>query len=281
MSLGKAPAIAVDNLDFTYPGILTWRGPRPGHHAVKAVSLDVREGETLGLVGESGCGKSTMASLVCGDRVASSGDIRLFGRSLRDLLASGRRGLARQLQVVSQDTLGSFDPRQSVGNQIIEALTIHNIGTPASRRERAAATFASVGLPESALEKLPHQLSGGQRQRVAIARALVIEPRILLCDEPVSALDVSVQAQVLNLFVELQRQRGLTMLFISHDVRVIRHVSHQIAVMQAGEIVESGAASTVLSNPTHPYTAKLMRSVPKGRRHASRMQACAIQPEFA
>lgn len=262
-----SPALEAQALDFAFPDTLTWRGMRPGHHAIKSVSLSIAPGETLGLVGESGCGKSTLASLLCADRQPTKGDIRLFGKGLKDLLATGRRGLARQLQVVSQDTLGSFDPRQSVGAQVIEALAIHEIDSAAGRRDRAMAAFAAVGLPASALDKLPHQLSGGQRQRVAIARTLVVEPKVLLCDEPVSALDVSVQAQVLNLLVSLQQSHGLALLFISHDVRVIRHVSHRVAVMQAGEIVETGPASQVLTNPSHAYTAKLMASVPKGRRH--------------
>ena len=243
--------------------------------AVIDFNLALMPGEAHGLVGESGCGKSTLASLLCGDRMPTSGTIELFGQSFDSLMKPNRRGLARHLQVISQDTLGALDPRRSVGHQMMETLAIHGIGHPSSRLDRAAETFKAVSLPVSALQKFPHQLSGGQRQRVAIARALIVEPKILLCDEPVSALDVSVQAQVLNLLLDLQRARGLSLLFISHDVRVVRHVSHRVAIMEAGRIVETGPTEEVFANPAHPYTAKLLSAVPRGRRSKIR-QATAV-----
>ncbi|MGV1759804.1 ABC transporter ATP-binding protein [Rhizobium sp. A22-96] len=269
-------ALVARNLHFSYsPGFSLWPGRVQGFHAIKDISLELKPGETLGLVGESGCGKSTLASLLCGDREPTSGEIALFGTSFKSLMKPNRRGLAKHLQVISQDTLGALDPRRSVGHQMLETLAIHGIGHPSSRLDRAAETFKAVSLPVSALEKFPHQLSGGQRQRVAIARALVVEPKILLCDEPVSALDVSVQAQVLNLLLDLQRARGLSLLFISHDVRVVRHVSHRVAIMEAGQIVETGQTEDVFANPAHSYTAKLLSAVPRGRRSKMR-QATAV-----
>lgn len=275
---GAALALAARNLQFSYSSGFSLLPRRTqGFHAIKDVSLELKPGETLGLVGESGCGKSTLASLLCGDRLPTSGEIELFGQSFGSLMKPNRRGLAKHLQVISQDTLGALDPRRSVGHQMLETLAIHAIGEPASRHDRAAETFKAVSLPASALQKYPHQLSGGQRQRVAIARALIVEPQILLCDEPVSALDVSVQAQVLNLLLELQRARGLSLLFISHDVRVVRHVSHRVAIMEAGEIVETGRTEEVFSNPAHPYTAKLLAAVPRGRRQRVRQTNTVLE----
>ncbi|WEO69509.1 ATP-binding cassette domain-containing protein [Rhizobium rhizogenes] len=275
---GAALALAARNLQFSYSSGFSLLPRRTkGFHAIKDVSLELKPGETLGLVGESGCGKSTLASLLCGDRLPTSGEIELFGQSFTNLMKPNRRGLAKHLQVISQDTLGALDPRRTVGHQMLETLAIHKIGEAAGRHDRAAETFKAVSLPASALQKFPHQLSGGQRQRVAIARALIVEPQILLCDEPVSALDVSVQAQVLNLLLELQRARGLSLLFISHDVRVVRHVSHRVAIMEAGEIVETGRTEEVFSNPAHPYTAKLLAAVPRGRRQRLRQTNTVLE----
>ncbi len=275
---GAELALAANHLQFSYSaGFSLLPGRAKGFHAIRDVSLALKPGETLGLVGESGCGKSTLASLLCGDRIPTSGEITLFGQPFKSLMKPNRRGLAKHLQVVSQDTMGALDPRRSVGHQMVETLAIHGIGYPASRLDRAAETFKAVSLPVSALQKFPHQLSGGQRQRVAIARALIVEPQILLCDEPVSALDVSVQAQVLNLLLELQRARGLSLLFISHDVRVVRHVSHRVAIMEAGRIVEAGPTEEVLSRPAHPYTAKLLSAVPRGRRSGLRPAAAMLE----
>ncbi|WP_263065231.1 ABC transporter ATP-binding protein [Dickeya dadantii] len=266
----RTTVLEAHDLDFTYhAGFSLLPGSRVGHHAVRGVSLALGQGETLGLVGESGCGKSTLAALLCGDRQPDSGTLALFDAPFAGYLRPNRRRLARVLQVVAQDTLGAFDPRHTIGRQIEEVLLIHAIGCKSERRDRAKEALNAVALPGAMLERYPHQMSGGQRQRAAIARALVTEPSILLCDEPVSALDVSVQAQVLNLLLDLQEKRGLSILFISHDVRVVRHVSHRVVVMQAGRVVESGPTSTVFAAPADPYTAKLLAAVPKGMRHAT------------
>jgi peptide/nickel transport system ATP-binding protein len=238
--------------------------------AVDDVTFSVPAGTTLGLVGESGCGKSTLASLLIGDRQPQSGEVRVFDVPMQERLKAGRRALAADLQMVAQDPFGTMDPRQAIGAQIEEALVIHQPGlSAATRRDASMSMLRAVGLPEAAYEKLPHQLSGGQRQRVAIARALILKPKVLICDEPVSALDVSVQAQVLNLLLEMQQQLNLTMVFISHDIRVVGHMSHNIAVMYAGQIVEQGPAARLLSEPAHPYTHMLFAAVP-GRATARR-----------
>jgi peptide/nickel transport system ATP-binding protein len=230
---------------------------------VEEVTISVSPGATLGLIGESGCGKSTLASLIIGDRQPQAGTIEIFGTPLADRLKKGRKALARDMQMVAQDPFGSMDPRQAIGPQIIEVLDIHDeLSSFAERRDLALSMLRKVGLSETSFEKLPHQLSGGQRQRVSIARALVLTPRILVCDEPVSALDVSVQAQVLNLLLDLQEQMNLTMIFISHDIRVVGHMAHEIAVMQAGRIVEHGPAERVLTDPKHDYSRTLFAAVP-------------------
>jgi peptide/nickel transport system ATP-binding protein len=240
-------------------GRLTGRSIR----AVDDVSFNLPAGTTLGLVGESGCGKSTLASLLIGDRQPQHGEISLFGTPLQQRLQAGRRAVAADMQMVAQDPYGTMDPRQKVGPQIEEALIIHQPAVgPTTRRDLTLAMLRSVGLAEPSYDKLPHQLSGGQRQRVAIARALILKPKVLICDEPVSALDVSVQAQVLNLLLDMQRQLNLTMVFISHDIRVVAHMSHQIAVMYAGKIVEQGDARTILAKPIHAYTRALFAAVP-------------------
>jgi len=260
-------SLVATNLNFTYPAVeLPFTRKRPNPQVLKDVSLRVEPGRTMGLVGESGCGKSTLVALLCGDTKPSSGTITIDGVPLGQLTEPSRRPLARRMQVVSQDPISTFDPRQTIGKQILEALHIHQSFPQSEWEQRTRKALSEVALPLSAGDRYPHQLSGGQRQRVAIARALVVEPEILLCDEPVSALDVSIQAQVLNLLLDLQRVRSMSMLFISHDIRVIKHMSHDIAVMQGGVIVESGDNETVLAQPKNPYTVRLLSAVPKGRR---------------
>lgn len=235
--------------------------------AVDGISFAVPAGTTFGIIGESGCGKSTLASLLIGDREPQSGGISVGGRSMKELLAHGRRAYARRVQMVAQDHYGSMDRRQTVGPQIEEACRIHfPERSGARRREDALRMLQAVGLGEAHYAKLPHQLSGGQRQRVAIARALIVEPDILICDEPTSALDVSIQAQVLNLLLRLQRELDLTILLISHDIRVVAHMSHAIGVMRAGVMVEQGPAQEVLSNPRHAYSRSLFAAAPTSRR---------------
>lgn len=271
----SASALRLDGVRYLHHqprGWLPWSKPPAKASGVADVSVSVAPGTTLGLIGESGCGKSTLASLILGDRQPQSGSITLFGKPLSERLGKGRKALARELQMVAQDPFGSMDPRQTIGPQLVETLEVHDEGANSSeRRDRALGMLVQVGLSEINYDRLPHQLSGGQRQRVAIARALILKPRMLVCDEPVSALDVSVQAQVLNLLLDLQAQMHLTMVFISHDIRVVGHMSHTIAVMRAGHIVEQGLAETVLAAPRHDYSKTLFAAVP-GRATAASPQ---------
>jgi ABC-type glutathione transport system ATPase component len=245
---------------FTTPGRL-WR-PASSVRAVDGVSFAIPAGRTFGIVGESGCGKSTLASLLIGDRLPQSGSIRVAGRPVEEHVASGRKAYARIVQMVAQDPFGTMDPRQRVGPQIDETIGIHFPLSAAERRARTLAMLHSVGLAESVYSKMPHQISGGQRQRIAIARALVVEPQVLICDEPTSALDVSIQAQVLNLLLRLQEKLGLTIVLISHDIRVVGHMSHEIGVMSGGVMVEQGPTAEVLERPKHAYSRALFDAAP-------------------
>ena len=240
--------------------------------AVDGVSFDVTSGETLGIVGESGCGKSSLAKLIVG-LVRGGGEVLLDGRRIDDRSSGEWKALRRRLQYVFQDPLGSLDPRMAVFTQVREPLDIHRIGTPADRTARTAEMLASVGIGPHLFKAAPAALSGGQRQRVVLARSLALAPELLVCDEPVSALDVSVQAQVLGLLADLRDRLGLTMLFISHDLAVVRHVSHRVAVMYLGRIVEWGHVDTVFERPAHPYTTALLDAVPRlaGQRNRIRL----------
>jgi oligopeptide/dipeptide ABC transporter ATP-binding protein len=235
--------------------------PRGMLRAVDGVSIHVSAGETLGLVGESGCGKSTLARCIVGISRPTEGAIALGGMALEGRRAE-RFDRARAVQMVFQDPSGSLNPRLSVGRIIEEPLMVHRIGTRAERRRRVEEIASQVGLAPYHLARYPHELSGGQRQRVSIARALTLEPGLLVCDEAVSALDVSVQAQVLNLFIDLQQRLGLAYLFISHDLAVVRYIAHRIAVMYLGRIVEIGPAEAVWSRRNHPYTRALVDAIP-------------------
>ena len=230
--------------------------------AVRGIEFDIAAGETFGVVGESGSGKSTAARLVTGLVQPDRGSVVLDGEDLTTLRGARLRARRRDLQMVFQDPYGSLNPRMSVEGLLTEPLHVHRVGDRASRRTRAAELLDQVGLPSSALRRRPIEFSGGQRQRIAIARALALSPRLLVADEPVSALDVSVQAQVLNLLRDLQQQHGLSYLFISHDLRVVEFVSDRVAVMYLGEIVESGTVEQIYRNPRHPYTRTLFESVP-------------------
>ncbi|MGX5668028.1 ABC transporter ATP-binding protein [Rhizobium daejeonense] len=234
-------------------------------HAVDGLTLLIRGGQTLGLVGESGCGKSSLARALTGLEQPSRGGFSLDGNTLKSYDRKARMDRARRIQMVFQDPMGSLNPRSTIRELVEEPLHVHRLGSRAERARKAAALLDRVGLPSAFLDRLPHQLSGGQRQRVGIARALVLDPELLVCDEPVSALDVSVQAQVLNLLVDLQAERGLAMLFISHDLDVIRYVSHEVAVMYLGRIVEAGPVEEIWSNPQHPYTRALISTTLSGR----------------
>lgn len=230
--------------------------------AVRGVSLGLARGETLGLVGESGCGKSTLARALLGLERLAAGSVHFDGAALQGASPATLRALRRRFQPVFQDPGSALDPRMSVGASIAEPLGIHRVGTRAERRRRVAALLEAVQLPQELAARLPAELSSGQRQRVALARALALEPELLLLDEPVSALDVSVQAQLLNLLAALKRARGLTLLFISHDLDVVAWLADRVAVMYAGRLVEVGAVADVVERPRHPYTRALLDARP-------------------
>ncbi len=232
-------------------------------HAVTQVDLTVYEGETLALVGESGCGKSTLGRLLLGLLPPTGGQVFFAGQDLAALAPADLRALRRQMQMVFQDTAASLNPRWNIGSILAEPLRIHRLCPPSDFPARCAALLEQVGLPRQLLSRFPHELSGGQRQRVGIARALALSPRLVVCDEPVSALDVSVQAQVLNLLADLQEARGLTYVLISHDLGVVRHSADRVCVMFLGRVCELGPTRELFTAPRHPYTKFLLAAVPR------------------
>ena len=241
--------------------------------AVRDVSFSIPKGKTFGLVGESGSGKSTTARLVLRLVEPTSGSISFRGRDLATLAARDLRAERRHMQMIFQDPFGSLNPRMSVRDTLVEPQLVHGIGTPAEQLRTAERLLAEVSLPRAALDRYPHEFSGGQRQRIAIARALATNPEMIVADEPVSALDVSVQAQVLNLMRDLQDRHGTTMLFISHDLRVVQFMCDEIGVMYLGEIVEQGPRERIYGAPSHPYTQALLASAPgKGGGQRARLK---------
>ncbi len=261
-----APAdrLVVEGLRVHFPVRGGLFGRRLLVRAVDGVDLSVRAGETLALVGESGCGKTTVGRAVVGLAPVTAGSICVDGEEVAGRTCRHLKAVRRRVQMVFQDPASSLDPRMPVGEAIREGMEIHRIGGDAAeRRERVEALLERVGLPTAAAHRYPHEFSGGQRQRIGIARALAVEPELIICDEATSSLDVSVQAQMLNLLCDLQAERGLSYLFITHNLGVVRHVADRVAVMYLGEIVERGATREVLEAPLHPYTVALIAAVPR------------------
>ena len=261
--LAETSVLEVTGLKKHFPvkkGLLSRGGGKV--YAVDGVSFHIDRGETLGLVGESGCGKSTVGRTVLRLLDPTEGSIKLAGRDVTHLSKAEMRSVRREMQIIFQDPYSSLNPRMSAGDIVSEMLYVHGIGDRAERKRQVAELFERVGLRRAQMESFPHEFSGGQRQRIGIARALALNPKVIIGDEPVSALDVSIQAQVINLLMDLQRDFQLSYLFIAHDLAVVEHISHRIAVMYLGRFVEYTDKKTLFTNPQHPYTEALLAAVP-------------------
>lgn len=283
---GAAPAVRerpellrVDNVAVDYPG----KGFRAEpFRALTDINISIRQGETLGLVGESGSGKTTLGRAVLGLAPVTAGTITFAGKDISSASRRQRRELSRDLQVVFQDPYTSLNPALEIGDILAEPLGVQG-KSPAEAKQRVRELLDQVGLPSDSVHRLPREFSGGQRQRIAIARALALSPKLIVCDEPVSALDLSTQARVLDLFLQIQRDTGVSYLFVSHDLDVVRHISHRVAVMYSGRIVEQGPAGVVTRGPEHPYTQRLLLASPvpdpdrQEQRRADRHRLLEIQ----
>ena len=252
------PLLQLQNINFHYPSA-------SAHTAsVKEVSLEIMPGETLGLVGESGCGKSTLSKLILRLLTPKSGSIKFDGQDITHLSASQLAPLRRRVQMVFQDPYASLNPRHTVGEILLTPLRVHRLGDKSTHQQKVLKILDQVGLPANAVNRYAHEFSGGQRQRIGIARALIVDPQLIICDEPVSALDVSVQAQILNLLVDLKQERQLSLLFISHDLAVVRYIADRVMVMYQGESVEQGSHQQIWQQPRHPYTQQLLQAATSG-----------------
>ncbi|MFV8817334.1 ABC transporter ATP-binding protein [Haliea sp. E17] len=261
--MSESPLLRVRDLRMHFPvreGVLL--RARRANRAVDGVSFDIAPGETLGLVGESGCGKSTLGRCIARLYKPSAGSIEFDGTDIAGLSQRALLPFRRDIQMIFQDPMESLNARHTVGDILEEPLIIHRMGDRAWRTRRVAELLEIVGLPARSVSRYPFEFSGGQRQRIGIARAIALNPRLIICDEPVSALDVSIQSQILNLLVDLQREFGLSYLFIAHDLAVVKHVSDRIAIMYLGKFVETAAGATVYRNPRHPYTRSLIDAIP-------------------
>jgi oligopeptide transport system ATP-binding protein len=273
-----APLLEVRNLSVQFEVANGWLRTPATLHALRDVSLALRAGETLGVVGESGSGKSTLARAILQLVPATRGDVLLGGRALGALPAEELRALRAQMQIIFQDPRASLDPRMTVGDIVAEPLNVFRRGLDRAARERRVIEWLErVGLSGSMRNRYPHEFSGGQCQRIAIARALVLQPRLLVCDEPVSALDVSVQAQIVNLLQRLQRELGLALVFISHNLAVVRHLSNRILVLYLGRIMEIAPRTALYAQPRHPYTRALLAAIPGSHAGAAAKSSAAVE----